>query len=266
MKTLTTLLGLAAACAVVTANGATTFSFITDVWTNGSNTQTGYQNNASTGTLTKDGVTLTFSSSIAGTADPSTRNLTLDTSGNPTGFILGTQDDANDLSGTLLHYQRCDFSFSVPVILTSLGLDDVDSDQANLAGGNGFRDAIAAEAFFSQVPGAIGTGQDAGFIFTPDTSLSAGSIATGNGQSITYAISGPAGNPNNAPSYRTFLDFGNTPISSFSIYSFSDRDNAHRVSIFQGILGINPAPVPEPSALLFSALAVVPFLRRRRRR
>jgi hypothetical protein len=265
MKTPTTLLGLAAACAVMTAEGATSFSFITDVWTNGSNTQTGYLDNATSGTVTKEGITLTFQSSITGTADPSTRNLTLDTSGNPTGFILGTQDDANDLGGTLLHYQRWDFSFSVPVILGSLGLDDVDSDQADLSGSNGFRDAIAAEAFFTQAPGAIGSGLDAGFIFTPDTSLSAGIIATGNGQSITYAISGPAGNPNNAPAYRTFLDFGVTPISSFSIYSFSDRDNAHRVSIFEGILEITPAPVPEPTGLLLGVMGMVPLLRRRRR-
>jgi hypothetical protein len=264
MKTLTSLLGLAVACPAIPAHAATTFSFITDVWTNGSNTQTGFLNNATSGSVTKDGVTMSFQSSIVGTADPSTRNLTLDTSGNPTGFILGTQDDANDLGGTLMHYQRWDFSFSVPVILTSLGLDDVDSDQANLAGSDGFRDAIAAEAFLSQLPGAIGSGQDAGFLFTPDTSLSAGIIATGNGQSITYAISGPAGNPNNAPAYRTFLDFGETPISSFSIYSFSDRDNAHRVSIFQGILEINPTPVPEVSGVLLGVLGVVPLLRRRR--
>jgi hypothetical protein len=265
MKTPTTLLGLAAACAVMTAEGATSFSFITDVWTNGSNTQIGYLDNATSGTVTKDGVTLTFQSSITGTADPSTRNLTLDTSGNPTGFILGTQDDANDLGGTLLHYQRWDFSFSVPVILGSLGLDDVDSDQADLSGSNGFRDAIAAEAFFTQAPGAIGSGLDAGFIFTPDTSLSAGIVPTGNGQSITYAISGPAGNPNNAPAYRTFVDFGLTPISSFSIYSFSDRDNAHRVSIFEGILEITPAPVPEPTGLLLGVMGMVPLFRRRRR-
>ena len=89
-------------------------------------------------------------------------------------------------------------------------------------------------------------------------------IATGNGQSITYAISGPAGNPNNAPAYRTFLDFGNTPISSFSIYSFSDRDNAHRVSLFQGTLEINPTPVPEPTAVLLGLLSL-PLLARRRK-
>jgi hypothetical protein len=215
--------------------------------------------------VTKDGITMSFQSSLVGTADASTRNLTLVTSGNPTGFNFGTQDDANSLNGTLLHYQRWDFSFSQPVTLSSLGLDDVDSDQADISGTDGFRDAVAAEAFLAMLPGTIGSGIDATFLFTPDTSLSAGVIATGNGQSISYAISGPAGNPNNAAAYRTFLDFGSTPISSFSIYTFSDRDNAHRVSIFQSTLEIVPAPVPEPASALLGLLAL-PLLARRRRK
>jgi len=263
MKTFTSLWVLAFAPACLPCSAATTFSFITDVWMNGASTQTGYLDGATSGTLRKDGITLSFYNSYSGTADPATRNLTLD-SGNPTGFVFGTQDDANNLGGTLLHYQRWDFSFSEPVLLVSLGLDDVDSDKTDLSGTDGFRDAIAAEAFFSQVPGTIGTGLDAGFLFTAGTGLSAGTIATGNGQSIPYAISGPAGNPNNAPAYRTFLDFGTTPISSFSIYSFSDRDNAHRVSLFQGILEINPTPVPEPTVALLALLGL-PLVGRRKR-
>ena len=264
MKTSSLLVALAA-CAVVPAHGTTTFSFITDVWTNGANTQTGYQNGALSGSLTKGGVTMTFQTSIVGTADPASRNLTLDTTGNPRGFVFGTQDDANNLNGTLLNYQRWDFSFSQPVTLGSLGLDDVDSDQSDISGTNGFRDAVAAEAFLSLLPGTIGSGIDAGFVFAPGTGLSGGMIGTGNGQSISYAISGPAGNPNNAPAYRTFVDFGSTPISSFSLYTFSDRDNAHRISIFGGTLEINPTlPVPEPASALL-ALAALPFLARRRK-
>ncbi|WP_035609818.1 hypothetical protein [Haloferula sp. BvORR071] len=266
MKITTLLVALATCAGLSSARATTTFSFITDTWTNGATTQVGFKNGATSGTLTKDGITLSFQSSIVGTADPSTRNLTLDTTGNPRGFILGTQDDANDLNGTLLNYQRWDFSFSSPVTLTTLGLDDVDSDQADISGTHGFRDAMAAEAFASQLPGLIGSGLDAIFVFTPGTALSGGVIGTGNGQSIPYAISGPAGNPNNAPAYRTYIDFGNTPISSFSIYAFSDRDNAHRVSIFQGTLEISPStPLPEPGSALL-ALAALPLLGRRRRK
>lgn len=263
MNTLTSVLVLALASACLPASAATTFSFITDTWTNGGSTQVGYLDEASSGTLTKDGITLSFQHSYAGTAVASTRNLTLDF-GNPTGFILGTKNDANDLTGTLVNYQRWDFSFSKPVLLSSLGLDDVDSDKSNLSGKDGFRDAIAAEGFFSQTPGVIGTGQDALFIFTPGTGLSSGSIATGGGESISYAISGPANNPNNDPAHRTFLSFGDTPVTSFSIYSFSDRVNSHRVSLFQGVIEINPAPVPEPTAMLLGLLGL-PLLARRRR-
>lgn len=263
MKKLTSLWALALVSACLPASAATTFSFINDVWTNGSTTQTGYKDEATSGTLTKDGVTMSFSVSFAGTAVASTRNLTLDF-GNPTGFVFGTKNDANNLNGTLVNYQRWDFSFSQPVILTSLGLDDVDSDKSNLSGTDGFRDAIAAEAFYTLTPGTIGSGLDALFTFTPGTGLSAGTIATGGGQTIPYAISGPANNPNNDPAFRTYLSFGDTPITSFSIYSFSDRVNSHRVSLFQGIIEINPDPVPEPTALLLGLLGL-PLLARRKR-
>lgn len=263
MKALTSVLVLAFASACLPASAATTFSFITDVWTNGANTQTGYLDGASSGTLTKDGITLSFQHSFAGAAVAATRNLTLDF-GNPTGFVFGTKNDSNDLGGTLLNYQRWDFSFSEPVILSSLGLDDVDSDKSDLSGTDGFRDAIAAEAFFSQAPGTIGTGLDAIFVFTAGTGLSSGNIATGGGQSIPYAISGPANNPNNDPAFRTFLNFADTPVTSFSIYSFSDRDNSHRVSIFQGVIEINPSPVPEPAPVLLGLLGLPLVVRRRR--
>lgn len=245
----------------------TTFSFVGDVWTNGANTQTDYLDGATSGTLTKDGITLTFQSTLVGTADASTRNLTLVTSGNPTGFNLGTQDDANDLDGTLLHYQRWDFSFSQPVVLLNLGIDDIDSDQdeLGLAGTDGFRDAIAAEAFQGEVIGSIGSGIDADFSQNLGSSLSLGVISAGSGQSLNYVLSGPAGNPNNAPDYRAYVSFGTTPIQSFSIYAFSDRDNAHRVSIFQSLLQVQAAEVvPEPSTALL-ALAALPLLARRRR-
>ncbi len=127
------------------SRASTTFSFINDVWTNGGNTQTGYLNGASAGTLTKAGLTMTFQSSFTGTAIAATRNLTLD-NGNPTGFVLGTNADANNLSGILTNYQRWDFSFTQPVLINSLIIDDIDSDRDPLPVVGGFRDAIGPKA------------------------------------------------------------------------------------------------------------------------
>lgn len=241
---------------------ATTFSFITDVWTNGLNTQTGYLNNATSGTLTKAGLTLSFQSSFAGTATAATRNLTLD-NGNPTGFVLGTNTDPNNLAGNLTNYQRWDFSFSQPVLIDSLIIDDIDSDNNNpLPNVGGFRDAIAAEGFSSQTPGTLGTGIDVDFSFENPTGLIEGVIAAGSGQSVNYVIAPPANNPNNAPIHRAYLTFGNTPVSSFSIYSFSDRSQSHRVTLFQGIVEVTA--VPEPSAALLGLLGAACLIRRRR--
>ncbi|MCW1883931.1 hypothetical protein OKA04_04275 [Luteolibacter flavescens] len=262
--------GLVAAFTLVSAslNAATvtTFSFITDVWTHESGSQTGYQNGATSGSVTKDGITMNFHSSLSGDAMVGTRNLTLVTSGNPTGFNIATKEDANDLDGTLLNYQRWDFTFSQPVILRNLGIDDIDSDKQNLSVGDGFRDALAAEAFEGQSFGPVGSGIDADFTQNLGSSLSIHTIAAGSGQSLNYVLSGPAGNPNNAPAYRAYINFGDTPIQSFSLYSFSDRDNVHRVSLFQSMFQVEAAEVvPEPSSALLG-LATLPLLLRRRRK
>ena len=243
-------------------------SFHTDTWTNGSTTQVGYKDGATSGSMTKDGITLTFTSSLVGTADPATRNLTYVPSANPTGFNFATQDDANNLGsgGSLLHYQRFDFSFSQPVLLINLGIDDIDSDKSDLLVGDGFRDAVAAEAFQGQNFGPIGSGYDADFTQNLGSSLSLGTIAAGSGQTLNYVLSGPAGNPNNAPDYRAYVNFGNQPIQSFSLYVFSDRDNAHRISIFQSLFTVEGVEVvPEPSSALLG-LAALPLLMRRRRK
>jgi hypothetical protein len=170
------------------------------------------------------------------------------------------------LSGELLHFQRWDFSFSQPVFLSSLGIDDIDADRENLSIGDGFRDAVAVEAFEGQNFGPLGSGIDADFSENLGSNLIPGIISAGSGQSLNYVVSGPSGNPNNSPTDRAYVSFGNTAIQSFSIYAFSDRDNAHRIALFQNLFEVEAAEVvPEPSSALL-AFAALPLLARRRRK
>jgi MYXO-CTERM domain-containing protein len=100
------------------------------------------------------------------------------------------------------------------------------------------------------------------FTTNSPSDLIAGVIAAGSGQSLNYVISGPGSNPNNSPLHRAYLSFGDTPVSSFSLYSFSDRPQSHRVTLFQGIIEV--AAVPEPAAAALGLLGGLFLLRRRR--
>lgn len=262
------------------AQQVTTFSFLDDIWNDPNGSQVGFvsqtaseANSSSTGTSTKNGITLTFTGSFFGTAlnSPDSERVagqggsfTNATIINPNGFIFGTINDSNPInfagnsfSGAVSNYQRWDFSFSEPIILSEFILQDIDSD-AN------FRDIIAAEAFLTPAPGAAGTGLDASYtLFGNPSSLLRGNV-TFDGNAID-AIGAPInlGNPNNTPEVRTSLSFDSTPISSFSVYSFSDNDIVHRISLNSSSFEVTA--IPEPSTVILGFLSVgALFLRRRR--
>lgn len=266
-----------------TAHAAsTTFSFLTDTWTNPSSTQTGFEsqtaggaNNSSTGFVSKDGITLTFTGSFVGTAVSSGfngastegRSFTNATSTNPPGFTFGTANDSNPItfsatafSGVVSNYQRWDFSFSNPVLLTDFTLQDIDSNQAS----GGFRDIIAAEGFLSATPATAGTGIGATYTLfgSPSTSLLTGT-ATFGGNTLT-AVGAPLGlgNPNSTPEVSAQISFGATAISSFSVYAYSDLIFSHRLSLSSSSFEVTT--VPETSSALLGSLAVLTLLRRRR--
>lgn len=272
------------ACTLTCASQAaiTTFSFLTDTWTNPSSTQVGFlsqtaggANNSSTGFVSKDGITLTFTGSFFGTsqsssvvAAPQGPSFTNATSINPNGFIMGSAQNTNPItftttgfSGTVASYQRWDFSFSQPVVLTDFVLEDIDSNGPT----GGFRDIVAAEAFSSSTPGVVGTGLAANYTLGSPSSLLSGSV-TFAGNPIA-AIGAPLGllNPNNEPEVRAAIGFGITPISSFSVYAFSDRASDHRMSLNSSSFQVDGITlVPEPTSALLGALSLLTLLRRRR--
>jgi MYXO-CTERM domain-containing protein len=261
---------------------ATTFSFLTDTWTNPSTTQTGFlsqtaggASNSSTGFTSKDGITLSFTGTFFGTAvssgvvngvqGPSFTNATTI---NPNGFIFGTNNDSNTLvdsagtfSGNVANYQRWDFSFSQPVILDTLILEDIDS----LVGTPGFRDYVAAESFNTTAPGVAGAGSAATYtFFGSPTDLLNGSATIGGNTLTAVGAQAGLGNPNNTPEVRTAIDFGTNAVSSFSLYSFSDRNSNHRLSLNSSSFEVTA--VPETSSALLGVLSLGALLRRRRQK
>lgn len=265
-----------------------TFSFLGDTWTNPGGTQLGFvsqtaglASNSSTGFVTKNGLTLTFTGSFFGTAVSSSvagsngqgPSFTNATSINPLGFIFGTNNDANGItfagnsfSGLVTNYQRWDFSFSAPVVLTDFVLQDIDSNGPT----GGFRDMIAAEAFQTVSPGAAGTGTGPSYSFAAPTSLMTGSVTIGGRSLASVAAPLGTGNPNNTPEVRAGISFGSTAISSFSVYAFSDRNADHRISLNSSSFEVNSNPsaidpIPEPSSVLLGGLGLAAgmFLRRR---
>ncbi|NJR43647.1 MAG: hypothetical protein HC767_14350 [Akkermansiaceae bacterium] len=261
---------------------------MTDTWINpgpggvGTQTQVGFVSltapggaQPSIGTSTKDGITLAFAATFSGTAVSSANTipgqgatLTNATSTNPLGFINGTQNDNNPItftgtpgfetgfSGAISNYQRWDFSFSEPIILSDFTFEDIDS-QGTLE----FRDMFGAEAFTTTTPGAAGTGIDP--VYTLGSGLFEGTATFAGNDLSAVSAQLNLNNPNNTPEVRASVSFPATPISSFSIYSFSDRVNAHRFSLNSSSFEVTAA-IPEPSTALLGVLSLGALFRRRR--
>jgi hypothetical protein len=222
-----------------------------------------------------ESVVVTFTGTFVGSstrAASGSQNLGSfeNSTGNPSGFIFGSNDDNSStitvsdtnktISGTIVNYQRWDFVFSRPVVLNQFNLLDVDSNQLT----GGFRDIVAAERFVGSSVGAAGTGIDANLTpFEPTSQLfqSAGAAFTTGG---INAIIAPLGllNPSSTPPVNVRVDFGNTPLQAFSLYTFSDRTAVHRLSL-EGS-GFQIVVVPEPGAAVLVALGSICMLRRRR--
>jgi hypothetical protein len=267
---------------------AVTVSLITNTWTSGAigdtpTTQVGYRdaiataqtansNVGSTGTTTAGGVVVTFKATFFGTSIRATgaNSSLLNATGsvNPTGFILGSSNDANPLtindtaktiSGTITNYQRWDFTFSTPITLNAFNIEDVDSDDP-IGGTSTFRDIVAAEAFAAGAPGVAGSGINP--TYSVGSSLFTGNVTVGSQTLSSVVAPNGLNNPNNTAAVRVGVNFGTTLIRSFSVYTFSDDPSVHRTSLSNSTFTFTA--VPEVSSLIPASFLLLGFLCRRR--
>lgn len=237
-----------------------------------------------------DGITKTVTAAVAANAAYATRNL-YDLALNPIGFNLATKASYNNItvnggnntvatSGNLTNYHSWTFSFSIPVKLQTLFIDDIDNNTLNTMD---FWDFLGAEAFVAATPGAVGTGIDPVWNLSPTTGLIQGSIATPEGSIRFVTPSDVTGNPTNDPNYRAGITFGDQFIQSFVLYAFTKRapgdtstppgidinplvvgntENTHRMSIFNSAAEV--IPEPGTASLFLLGLAALAAVRRRR--
>jgi MYXO-CTERM domain-containing protein len=256
---------------------AVTFSFTTGTWVNPNSAtaagQVGFLQpdlaaTTASGTTVSDGVTLTFNATFVGTSTKATGagSSFINSTADPNGFIFGSSGDTNAGFVSLVNYQRWDFSFSSPIAFDSIFINDVDN--TSLAGSTtgGFRDAVAGESFATNAFGAVGSGSQGIYTFFPSatntpTILYTDTIAAG-AESLDYVtLATGAIQGNNLPETKVAIGFGSTPVTAFSLYTFSDRSAVHRLSI----AGSTFSSVPEVSSAALGALSLLGFLSRRRR-
>lgn len=213
-------------------------------WGNPGPNQPGF----SEGTATADGLILTVRSTLVGDAAPGNNNLRVTTSGSTQGFVLADQnltDDEN--SGTLTNYQRLDFIFSEVVNLTDVRLADIDITSS---GTPGFRDAVGAEGFASNVPGAIGSGLDPAFTFFDASASDPTRLIEASIGNVEYAVfdNNTFAQDNLASADvrgQAGVAFGQ-PVQSFSLYFFNDLNPGgsgnHAVNFANAVVEFEPVP------------------------
>jgi hypothetical protein len=126
------------------------------------------------------------------------------------GFAFQLDPDTTVNTTTFDNYARYDFEFSFPVQLDSFTLTDVDRADGQ------WYDAIAAEGFDTQVPGAVGSGFAANYSFEPGTNMETFTQFGLLGARPTAT----SGNVQNTPENDATFNFTES-IQSFSIYHWN---------------------------------------------
>jgi len=245
-----------------TAN-AELVSYDTSQWDHGSGPQVGWVDGEFSGTTTVLGnITLDVTSSQNGTAQYTADHASRIDETFFTGFAFQALPSTTVNTGVALtNYVRLDFSFSSPVNVVNYTLTDVDRTDGQ------WYDVIAAEAFTTTAPGAVGAGIDPVYSTNTPSNIGFGTIHG-------LAVSGPlnnTGNVQNTPENDIGIAFAE-PVRSFSIYywnlgtadsgattqTIGTRDNLFEISAV-------PSSVPEPSAVALVMLGFCVIQSRRRR-
>jgi hypothetical protein len=265
-------LGIASSLVAIAPAEAFTFNFADGDWSHTVNGQTvnstGWLGGATSGSITIDGITLSVTSSLSGTAETRDgRNLVEHTGedSKTKGFSLSNKSKRDIYSGGNLNsYQRLDFSFSSAVNLSNFVLGDIDAAAVDKS----FVDAVGAEGF-SGGPGAAGTGLAALFSYAENTRLKTETVQTADG-SLNFAVRDVAkyglANSLSASQDEAYLAFDG-PIDSFSLYFFNDTfrkaggsaraDQGHAITMFGGTATPPGATgAPEPFSIIGSGVAL----------
>ena len=231
-------------------------SYDTNLWAHGAGPQTGWNDGELSGTTMVLGRTLTVTSSLFGTAQFTTDHASRINESFFTGFAFQLQPNTTDdnTGATLSNYMRLDFSFSSPIRLDQYTLTDVDRTDGQ------WYDVIAAEAFTTATPGAIGTGIDPVYSTNPTTNIG---FANFFGLSASGPVGG-TGNVQNTPENDISIAFADA-VSSFSIYywNLNTVDNGADTQTIGTRGNQFQISVPEPCAVNLVILGLFATQQRR---
>lgn len=256
-------LGLLAAAS---AANAITVDFVNGTWDHscggGAAGSTGWDSTYTCGSVSDATLTVTLNMSFVGSAAAHTQNATAINDPTFTGFLMGNQSNSDQNGATFDNYQQWLFSFSTPVPVNGLMINDIDTNGS----GNTWRDAVGVETYTGAF-GAAGTNDDVVMSLSPTTNLVEDAMTYG--LQFVNSTNNVASNQNDADSGDYIVTVNsNGAVDGFAIYLFNTGLNLDQHGV--GILGTFDAgpptgTVPAPGALMLlsAGLLGLRFARRK---
>lgn len=239
-------LGLLAA---VSSANAITVDFVNGTWDHtcggGAPGSMGWDNTYACGEISDATLTVKLEMSVIGSAAVHSQNATAINDPTFTGFLMGNQSNSDMNGASFDNYQQWLFSFSTPVPVNGLMINDIDTNGT----GTTWRDAVGIESYTGAFGGA-GSNDDVMISLTPTTNLLLDDTTYG----FQFVNSGNnvASNQNDSDSgdYVVTVNTGG-PVDGFAVYLFNTGLGIDQHGV--GILGTfdagPPTVVPAPGAL-----------------